>query len=230
MTALRTRDRRPERMDDPSLPAADHRLALRGLERINRVTGSAAVVWKRIEKVARRLNRPVRVLDVATGSGDIPVSLAAIAKRRNVAAEFAGCDISPTAIDAAKARAPFHWFMHDVLKSPLPDGYDIVTCSLFLHHLDRPDAVTLLREMGRAAARRVVVNDLSRGPVNYALVWLACRLLSRSQVVREDGPLSVRAAFTPAEAVELATEAGLTGAKARPLFPCRFVLTWDKPT
>jgi SAM-dependent methyltransferase len=229
MTALRTRDRRPERMDDPDLPAADHRLALRGLERINRVTGSAAVVWERIEEVARPLTRPVRVLDVATGSGDIPVSLAKIAERRNVPAEFAGCDISSTAIEAAKGRASFHWFVHDVLQSPLPDGYDIVTCSLFLHHLDRSDAVTLLREMGRAVARRVVVNDLSRGPVNYALVWLACRLLSRSPVVHEDGPLSVRAAFTPVEAVELAAEAGLIGAKARSVFPCRFVLTWDKP-
>jgi hypothetical protein len=75
----------------------------------------------------------------------------------------------------------------------------------------------------------VLVNDLSRGSVNYFLVRLACRVLSRSPVVRFDGPASVRGAFTPDEARHLADRAGLVGATVTRKFPCRFLLAWRKP-
>jgi hypothetical protein len=60
---------------------------------------------------------------------------------------------------------------------------------------------------------------------------LACagtRLLSRSPVVHVDGPRSVAAAFTPAEALDLAQRAGLTGATVVRRWPCRFLLTWRR--
>jgi hypothetical protein len=82
--------------------------------------------------------------------------------------------------------------------------------------------------MGRAAGKLVLVNDLSRGTLNYVLVHIACRILSRSPVVRFDGPASVRAAFTPDEARRLADAAGLAGATVTPKFPCRFLLVWRK--
>jgi SAM-dependent methyltransferase len=229
---LRDRQRVPEIMDDPGLDPAAHRQALKGLARINRVTDSAGLLWGPIER--ETLSRPVRILDVATGAGDVPVALWRTAQRAGVALEVAGCDISSTAVVAARKRAAdagagVEFFTHDVLRDPLPDGFDVVTCSLFLHHLDEPVAVNLLREMGRAAGQLVLVNDLARGSVNYLLVRLACRLLSRSPVVRFDGPASVRAAFTPAEMKDLAAQAGLGGAVVTPKFPCRMLLVWRKP-
>jgi 2-polyprenyl-3-methyl-5-hydroxy-6-metoxy-1,4-benzoquinol methylase len=222
-------------MDDPGIDPAAHRQALTGLARINRVSGSARVLWPPIARLARAApGRPVRVLDVATGAGDVPVSLWRAGQRSGFPIDVAGCDVSPTAVAAARARAEaagvrVEFFEHDALRDPLPGGFDVVACSLFLHHLDEPDAVRLLREMGRAAGKLVLVNDLSRGPVNYLFVRLACRLLSRSPVVRFDGPASVRAAFTPDEARGLAEQAGLTGATVTPKFPCRFLLAWGKP-
>jgi 2-polyprenyl-3-methyl-5-hydroxy-6-metoxy-1,4-benzoquinol methylase len=233
-SALRTRRREPELMDDPAIDAAEHRRALAGLARINRFSGSVRVLWPPIRQLARKAGRPIRVLDLATGAGDVPVSLWVKASRARLRLEIAGCDISATAVETAKSRAAavgarVEFFTHDVLKLPLPDGFDVVTCSLFLHHLDGPDAVHLLREMGRAAGKLVLVNDLARSPVNYLLVRFACRLLSRSPVVRFDGPASVRAAFTPKEVRSVADEAGLSGAKLVPKFPCRFLLAWRKP-
>jgi 2-polyprenyl-3-methyl-5-hydroxy-6-metoxy-1,4-benzoquinol methylase len=232
--SLSARDRRPERMDAPDLDPAAHHAALAGLARLNRLSGSAAVVWPSLAKLARAAGgEPVRVLDVATGGGDVPVRLAAKAKRAGLNLHFSGCDVSDTAVsharDAAKAAGvPVEFFAHDALAAPLPAGFDAVTCSLFLHHLDEPDAVKLLAAMA-AAGRTVLVNDLARGPVNYALVWAASRLVTRSPVVHEDGPLSVRAAFTRAEILALAEQAGLTGAVVKPRFPCRFLLTWSRP-
>src|SRR5919106_574491 len=80
-----------------------------------------------------------------------------------------------------------------------PTGFDVVTCSLFLHHLSADEGIALLANMENAARRLVLVNDLARSPFNFVSVWLACRLLTRSPVVRFDGPASVRSAFTPAE-------------------------------
>ena len=83
--------------------------------------------------------------------------------------------------------------------------------------------------MAAATRHLVLVNDLARSRFNYCAVWAACRMLSRSPVVRFDGPASVRSAFTPKEALALAERAGLTGATVRGKFPCRYLLSWRRP-
>jgi len=221
-------------MDDPALDPVEHRRALAGLARINRWSGSDHLLWPIIRREALAIgNRPLRVLDVATGSGDVLVALARRAARAGIRLQLAGCDISPTAVAAATAAAEaaganIHFFQHNVLSQPLPAGYDVVVTSLFLHHLSQPEAVYLLREMGRASDRLVIVNDLHRSRINIALVWLACHVLSRSRIVWHDGPASVRAAFTPGEARELATSAALSDARVVPKLGCRWLLTWRK--
>jgi len=233
LSALRDRDRRPELMDDPALPPAEHRRALAGLARINRWTGAAKLLWPPLERLAVGLSRPLRVLDVATGSGDIPLALARYAARAGVRMDIAGCDIRPVAVAEAGRKAKGtpapHFFVHDVLRDPLPTGFDAVVCSLFIHHLDDPDAIRVLERMKAATDTLVLVNDLARGRFNYVAVAFAARVLSRSRVVHADGPLSVRAAFTVAEMKRLAAQAGLTGATVTGKFPCRQLLTWEKP-
>lgn len=222
MPSLSARERVPEIMDRPDLDPAEHRRALAGLARINRFTQVAGVIARPVRGLAAELGRPPRVLDVATGSGDLPVALAA-----KTNAVLAGCDISPTAVAEARRRgAGIEFFEHDVLAADLPGGFDVVTCSLFLHHLSEPDALTLLRRMKAAAGRLVLVCDLERSRLNYHLVRLGCHLLSRSPVVHFDGPASVRSAFTRREAAKLADRAGLAGATVASAGPCRYLLTW----
>lgn len=226
---LRARERIPELMDDPALDPAEHRRALAGLARLNRVSDSAGVLWPSIAKLARELNRPLRVLDVATGSGDVPRKLLARAERAGSALEVSGCDLSPTAVaEAEREPSAARFFVHDALRDRLPSGFDVVTSSLFLHHLSEDEAVALLTNMKAAAGRLVLVNDLSRSRFSYCAVWAACHLLTRSAVVRFDGPASVRSAFTPAEALRLTERAGLSGATVRSRFPCRFLLSWSR--
>lgn len=234
-SALSRRERIPEMMDDPGLDPLEHRRALAGLARLNRFSGSTAVLWKPLKQFAcENPGRPIRVLDVATGSGDVPIGLWRRAKAVGIPLIIEGCDISPTALNAATDQAadtgaPARFFHHDAIREPLPTGFDIVTSSLFLHHLSSDDALSLLRRMAEAAGSLVLVNDLARSRFNYLSVWFACHALSRSRVVRYDGPASVRSAFSPREALALAREAGLPGSSVRPHFPCRFLLTWRKP-
>jgi 2-polyprenyl-3-methyl-5-hydroxy-6-metoxy-1,4-benzoquinol methylase len=233
MPFLAVRDRQPELMDDPALDPAEHRRALAGLARINRWSGSARLLWPPVRDLARRLGRPLRLLDVATGSGDIPLAVWKLARDAGLPLDITALDLSPIAIEtaarsAATLGATVRFAVADALADPLPGGFDVVTCSLFLHHLDEPDAVKLLAKMA-AAGNVVLVNDLTRSRLNYGLVWLAARLFSRSPVVHADGPLSIRGAFTVAEMQRMADEAGMSGADVRAKFPCRMLLSWRKP-
>jgi hypothetical protein len=45
LSSLRTRERIPELMDLPGFDATEHHRALNGIARVNRITGSAEVLW-----------------------------------------------------------------------------------------------------------------------------------------------------------------------------------------
>ncbi len=220
-------------MDDPGLPVERHRRALRGLERINAWTRSARAVWAPVRALARGAGEPLRVLDLACGAGDVTMHLATLAARGGLAVQVDGCDVSPVAIEHARERAAREgvavgFSRLDVLTDALPEGYDVVTASLFLHHLTRADAVGLLGRMSRAARRMVIVSDLRRNHLGLLIAALGTRLLTREAVVHIDGPRSVRAAYTPSELSEMAREAGLGGASVRCFAPCRILLTWSR--
>jgi SAM-dependent methyltransferase len=221
-------------MDQPGLDAGEHARALSGLGRINRVSRSAAMYWPELRRVAEaEAGRPLRVLDVASGGGDVPIALARRAARSGVNIAIEGCDKSAAAVHFAGEQAaarvlPVRFFTLDALSEEIPAGFDVIISSLFLHHLDEREAVGLLERMARAAGKLIMINDLLRGPIEYALAWAGCRLLTRSRVVRYDGPVSVRAAFTMREARDLASRAGLEGVRLTRHWPGRFLLSWSR--
>lgn len=221
----------PEVMDDPGLEPALHAEALDALARINRVSLTERRLADEVLRVAARRTGPVRVLDVGCGDAAVLVEAVRRVGRRGVVVEPHGCDMSPVALDHAQDRAEhagisLRLSRLDVTTDPLPGGFDIATCSLFLHHLDESDAARLLSAMAEAA-RVVLVQDLRRTRAGLVLAWLGVRLLSRSPVARVDGSRSVRAAFSLDEAAGLARRAGLEGASVRRAWPQRFTIRWE---
>ena len=231
------RVRVPELMDQPGLDPNEHEKALAGLSRINRISRSGAALWPSIAREVRASSTektPIRILDLASGGGDVPLAIAGRLARAGLVAEVEGCDVSQKAVEIARGRADaagldVRFSVRDVLVDPLPEGYDILTCSLFLHHLDEPEAVALFGRMAKAARRLLLVDDLARTRLGRLLAAAGCRLLTRSAVVRFDGPASVAAAFTTDEMAGLASRAGLVGATITRHWPERFLLAW-KPS
>ena len=213
-TAWQKRRRQPERMDDPGLPVQLHRQALKGLARLNRVSGIARVLFGELRQVARAIpDRPLRVLDVACGGADVLIACARRAAREGLQFQFTGCDRSSTALEAASEAARHHgcsdcrFYCHDILAEELPESYDVVMNALFLHHLDEDEVVTAVSHMAAAARRRLLIDDLLRSRFGYWLARLACHALTRSPVVHFDGPVSVQAAFSEAELATLLPQA-----------------------
>ncbi len=216
-------------MDEPSLPRDEHTEALRGLARLNRLAGSTRLIAAPLFAWARAQRRPLRVLDLATGSGDLPVALTHRARKAGLDLTVHGCDISTHALAVARDRADdnVHFFECDVLSDAWPAGYDAYVNSLFLHHLPEDDAVALLARLRDAPF--AVVSDLRRCRRGAWLAAAVPRVVTRSAVVHEDAVLSVGNAFTERELRELARRAGLEHAHIKRRWPFRMVLTWERP-
>jgi 2-polyprenyl-3-methyl-5-hydroxy-6-metoxy-1,4-benzoquinol methylase len=142
-------------------------------------------------------------------------------------------DVSPLAIAEAERRCRIEevaaeWLVANVLDEPLPDDFDVVTCSLFLHHLADDDIVQLLRIMRDATdcggeVRHLLICDLSRSALNLALVAVGAQLVTRSPVVHRDATSSVRAAMSRPEFTALVETALGQTPRVESLFPCRFL-------
>lgn len=224
----------PERMDAPDLDSREHRQALAGLTRINRFSDAS----RSIAAAIRDNSSPTedcRILDLGCGSGDVTVGVARHLRQSGYGVKAVGIDRSPTAIAAAQERIhkiarpdlsiAFHCGDVFRLEAEWPPGeFDVVFCSLFLHHFSQREAVDLVRTARHLSRSLVVIDDLIRCRRGYWLAQLGCRLLSRSPIVHFDGPQSVRAAFTISEAQQICDEAGLKLASSQRHWPLRFLL------
>lgn len=226
----------PEIMDQPGLAPERHHQALRGLERVNRLSRTAGVLWNHIASLARRApSHQIRVLDLACGGGDVAITIAERARRDGLNLVVHGRDRSPTAIEHARQRAagignlPVEFFVGDALSDAVGESYEVVMCTLFLHHLSDDDGLRLMQKMAEAARCMVLIDDLCRTRWGYVLAWVGCRVLSRSNVVHTDGPMSVQAAYRVEEIRRLATRAGMEDAVITRHWPQRFLLAWTKP-
>ncbi|MEX0714230.1 MAG: methyltransferase domain-containing protein [Pirellulales bacterium] len=224
----------PELIDQPDLDSWRHVQALRGLERINFFSRSAGILWPPIRGLALETGvRRLTLLDIGTGAGDLPVALWRKARRAGIELAIEACDISSRAIDyacrrARRAGAPVRFFQCNALDGDLPGGFDVVTSSLFLHHLDEAAAVRLLARMAASARRMVLVNDLLRSRAGAVLAYLATRILTTCDVVHVDGPRSVEGAFSLDEVRGLCRRARLEHVTLRRRWPCRYLLTWKR--
>lgn len=186
--------------------------SLRSLRRVNRCFGGDGTHAWLLERVAdRMLSHPVRdgssrvvhILEVASGRATVLQAAAKALLRRGAKPTLTLLDRSerhfPAAGDWDAALPAPEKLVGDALRIPLVDGsVDVVSCCLFLHHLDEHEAESFLREALRVARVAVVVNDLERTPVHYALARVHA-LVDGSRISRHDGPVSVRRAYTKAE-------------------------------
>lgn len=228
------RDLRPEKMDNPNLDPKLHTQALRGLDRLNFLSRTIPPLWKPIKELAKKNNRTaLRVLDLATGGGGIPISIKQRAELHRIRLSAEGCDLSLQALVYARKKAKdqntgVFFSKLDIFKDEIPPKYDVMTNALFLHHLSEDQVVAFLKRMKESVLRMIVISDLERSRLGLFLAWATSYLVSRSPIVHFDAAQSVRAAFTLEEMKNLVKRAGLEGAEIKRIWPCRFRIIWQK--
>ena len=202
----------PELMDRPQPVTPELTSDLRNLRQLNRYFGSYAL----IEHFLRRWILPgaeIRVLDLATGSGDIPRLVVDYARKVGATVTVEAVDQQPSTLEIARRLSAgypeINFVDGDVLSFPEEhSSYDLVLCSLALHHFEEADAVRLLRRCRELSSRYVLVSDLRRGVIATAGVFLLTALIFRDPMTRTDGRLSAARAFSFIEFRALAERAG----------------------
>lgn len=206
-----------ELMDLPGQDRAELAENLRDIRRVNRLLGGTSVVLRHLPELVRAApprNRQITILDLATGSADIPVAIVRWARRCSISVSLIASDVSPEMLDLAKEQTAgypeIELAQYDARAVALPDGaVDIVLCSLALHHFAPAEAIRVLTEMDRLSRAGFIVNDLRRSRLGYVAAWLAARLTTRNRLTRNDAPLSVLRAYTPDELAALLQRAGI---------------------
>jgi ubiquinone/menaquinone biosynthesis C-methylase UbiE len=207
--------------------------SLSDLRRVNRFLGGRKVVLRAISSCLQGTNlEQVSLLDVGTGSADMPMAVAESCKARGLETFIAAVDISERNLRVSRAQlgvsSEIHLIRADSLRLPFAArSFDFVTASLFLHHFRDDDVVRLLADFGRIARRAVIVNDLVRNLVPYYFTRIAGPILAASFLTRNDGPVSVLRGFTPDEMNDLARRAGLKVRELKRVFPYRLSLIAD---
>jgi len=152
------------------------------------------------------------LVDLATGSGDIPRLLVDFARSLEAHIEIDAVDRQSATLEIARklsARYPEISFREaDILGWAGAAEYDIVLCSLVLHHFSDPDAVSVLRRCRELSKRFVLVSDLRRGFLLRTGVYLLTAAIFRESMTRFDARLSARRAFSFSEMRQLAIQAG----------------------
>jgi hypothetical protein len=219
---LRRRDHAEELIDAPSHDMAELTQSLGHVASVNRWLGGISAVTRYI-KPALAARGSARILDVATGSADIPYEIAKWARKHGHAVQIVATDVHPQMLALAEQRCAS---MPEIKVEPAnaldlpyaPHSFDIALLSLALHHFEADEQLRVLREMARVA-RTVLINDLERTWLNYAGARLLGETYWRSnRLTRHDGPLSVLRSFTRSELEAIVQTAGLRGRVHRHFF------------
>jgi ubiquinone/menaquinone biosynthesis C-methylase UbiE len=214
--AIPSRTEGDELLDESGQDLAELAASLRDVRRVNLLFGGLSTVRRNLPRLlaATSPERPVTILDLATGSADIPINVVRWARDQGREVEITATDFSTDILTVAArrvARYPnIHLMQCDARKVPFPDAsFDIVLCSLALHHFPPVDAVRVLAEMDRLSGVGFIVNDLARSRPGYIGAWLVGRLATRNRITRHDAPLSALRAYTPEELRAMLREAGV---------------------
>ena len=168
---------------------------LRDIARINLLTGARRELLRQL-KLRFRSKDCFRFLDVGAASGDMG---------RAVLASFPNARVFCLDILLRNLHtAPDPRVQANAFALPFPTGsFEVVHCSLFLHHFVEARAEDLILEMRRVANQLVLIQDLHRHWMAYYFLPATRFLLRWHPLTVEDGKKSVAAGWKRKELVRV---------------------------
>jgi SAM-dependent methyltransferase len=226
-----------ELMDDPLVGFDEFRACLVDLALVNLLTLAHRPTLRFLDGLlphARALGRPLEIVDVGSGYGDLLREIAKWARRRGVAVSLTGVDRNPwsrrAAMEATASELGIEWVTADVFAHDHPRGIDVVVSSSFTHHLSDALVIQFIDWMEANARLGWFVNDLHRHPLPYHVFAWFSEKADFHHFVQHDGPVSIARAFVAADWRRLLASAavGPIAAEVRWMFPFRLTVARRK--
>jgi ubiquinone/menaquinone biosynthesis C-methylase UbiE len=194
----------PEILDSDTCSPREARAVLTVLGRVNRWFGGVATTQKMVNHVAEAAGvKRLSLLEVAAGSGEVPEIVRRRLGRRGIVVDVTLLDMAHSHLSDAnhgfRKGAEKNRIVGDALSLPFKDAaFDVVSCSLFAHHLSPQQLLLFVREALRVSRRAVLINDLVRHPLHLAAAYAGFPIMW-NRVAWLDGLTSVRRAYVPKE-------------------------------
>lgn len=200
-----------ELMDRPQPVSAELERDLENIRDLNRWFGSYALIAMFLSRWIKP-GAELRIVDLATGSADIPRFIAEYGRKVGAELRIDALDRQSSTLEIAKklsVRYPEINFVEgNIVEWNAPQPYDLVLCTLALHHFSEDDAVRVLQRCLELSRKFVLVSDLRRGWLATLGVRFLTATMFREPMTKYDARLSVVRAFTFSEMNLLAQRAG----------------------
>jgi len=225
MPDLSTRSKEKEILDRDDVPFEDIYRNMKELNRINSLLGGHSITIQGVKtlldktktngkdslKTAQHhLSSKMIICEIGCGGGD---NLAAIHRAfPGNKYHYIGIDIKKECIDTAINQYPglnAEWVVSDFKKYHFDQKPSVIFSSLFCHHFSNEEIISMLQWMKKRATKGFVINDLHRNVIAYySIKWLTT-IFSKSYLVKNDAPISVKRGFRKSEWIQLLNAAGI---------------------
>lgn len=209
---FRNRSYEKELLDQPQIPTAALHRNLYELDIINSLLGGHAISIAGINKVMERNKATsLSILDIGCGGGDNLRAISKYFSKTKHSPTLTGADLKPDCISYARAHSKaftnITYFVED-FRNVLQPPPDVVHAALFFHHFNELEIAEFL-SLAHSRGAYIVINDLERNPIAYWAIKLLTALFSKSYLVKNDAPLSVKRGFKKKEWESILKQAGI---------------------
>lgn len=203
-TKYRTDD--PEIMDDFALEGEILRDALDKIAKINQLLGGNKLTLQGVQSLMLQVssNKELTIADIGCGNGDMLRTLADYASQNDFKFKLVGIDANQFTINHAKELSKNYpnisYQCEDIFDEKFKDlKYDIVLCTLTLHHFKEDEIIKLLSVFNKNASIGIVINDLQRSAIAYRLFQGLCFVFRLNKMSKDDGLVSILRGFKKQE-------------------------------
>jgi 2-polyprenyl-3-methyl-5-hydroxy-6-metoxy-1,4-benzoquinol methylase len=213
-TTYRTQEE--EIMDDFALEGEELRDALDKIASINKLLGGNSLTLKGVKKLLQGIDksRMITIADVGCGNGDMLRRLAGYGKNEGYRFRLIGIDANKFTVNYAKQLSEEYsnisYLCMDIFSEEFKQvEYDIVLCTLTLHHFKDDEIVRIMQVFSENASVGIVINDLHRSKLAYRLFNIICSVFGLNRMSREDGLVSILRGFKKEELQQFAKKLDL---------------------
>lgn len=220
MSSFKERSYKKELLDRDDIPFEEIVQNMKELDVINSRLGGHRITLEGLWALLKgNTNEVIHVVEIGCGGGDNLRIIKEWGLKNGFGFELTGIDINPECIVYAKKQegnAGIDFICSDYINVKFETNPHIIFSSLFCHHFINEELVFMLRWMQQNSTLGFFINDLQRHPLAYHSIKLLTRLFSKSRLVKNDAPLSVKRGFTKRDWEKLFAAAGISN------FTCRW--------